>query len=86
MSTLTQAGEQPVRARAWRAALFVTSAVVLALAVAEFINLMNVHTVGAEIYGLLQREVQRVYVINRTSARAEALQKGFGQRVRPAGW
>jgi shikimate dehydrogenase len=34
----------------------------------------------------LQREVQRVYVINRTIERAEALQKAFGQRVRPAGW
>jgi shikimate dehydrogenase len=40
----------------------------------------------AVVYGLLQREVQRVYVINRTRDRAEALQKQFGQRVRPAGW
>ena len=40
----------------------------------------------AVVYGLLQREVQRVYVINRTLDRAEALQKQFGQRVRPAGW
>jgi shikimate dehydrogenase len=40
----------------------------------------------AVVFGLLQREVQRVYVINRTIERAEALQKAFGQRVRPAGW
>ena len=40
----------------------------------------------AVVFGLLQREVQRVYVINRTRDRAEALQKQFGQRVRPAGW
>ena len=40
----------------------------------------------AVVYGLLQREVQRVYVINRTRDRAEALQKQFGQRVRPTGW
>jgi len=30
--------------------------------------------------------VQRIHVINRTIARAEALQKQFGPRVRPAGW
>jgi shikimate dehydrogenase len=40
----------------------------------------------AVVYGLLQREVQRVYVVNRTPERAEALQKQFGPRVRPAGW
>lgn len=40
----------------------------------------------AVIYALLQREVQRIYVINRTAGRAEALQKQFGPRVRPAGW
>jgi shikimate dehydrogenase len=40
----------------------------------------------AVIFALLAREVQRVYVINRTLARAEALQKQFGARVRPAGW
>ena len=53
MSTLTQPGELPVRARAWRALLFVTAAVVLALSVAEFVNLLNRHMVGAETYGLL---------------------------------
>jgi shikimate dehydrogenase len=40
----------------------------------------------AVVYGLLQRDVQRIYVVNRTIERAEALQKQFGQRVRPAGW
>lgn len=40
----------------------------------------------AVVYGLLQRDVQRVYVINRTIERAETLQKQFGPRVRPAGW
>jgi len=40
----------------------------------------------AVVYGLLQRDVQRVYVVNRTIARAEVLQKQFGPRVRPAGW
>jgi shikimate dehydrogenase len=38
------------------------------------------------IFGLLAREVQRVYVINRTLERAQALQKQFGVRVRAAGW
>jgi shikimate dehydrogenase len=40
----------------------------------------------AVVFALLAREVQRVYVINRTLARAEALQKQFGARVKPAGW
>jgi shikimate dehydrogenase len=40
----------------------------------------------AVVFGLLQRDVQRVHVINRTRARAEALQKQFGARVRPATW
>lgn len=40
----------------------------------------------AAIFALLAREVQRVYVINRTVARAEALQKQFGARVKPAAW
>ena len=53
MSTLTQARDVSVRARAWRGALFVTTALVLAVSVAEFINLSGRHTVGAESYGLL---------------------------------
>jgi shikimate dehydrogenase len=40
----------------------------------------------AVTYALLAREVQRVYVINRTIERAEAVQKQFGARVRVAGW
>jgi shikimate dehydrogenase len=40
----------------------------------------------AVVFALLQRDVQRVNVVNRTRARAEALQKQFGSRVRPAGW
>lgn len=40
----------------------------------------------AVTYALLAREVQRVYVINRTIERAEAVQKQFGPRVRVAGW
>jgi shikimate dehydrogenase len=40
----------------------------------------------AVVFALLAREVQRVYVINRTSDRAETIQKQFGARVRVAGW
>jgi shikimate dehydrogenase len=40
----------------------------------------------AVIFGLLQRNVGRAYVINRTRARAEALKKKFGARVSVAGW
>jgi shikimate dehydrogenase len=40
----------------------------------------------AVIFGLVQRNVGRIYVINRTRARAEALKKKFGTRVRVAGW
>ena len=40
----------------------------------------------AVIYALLAREVSRVYVINRTEARAKALQKKFGARVQVARW
>jgi hypothetical protein len=53
MSTLTQARHVSVRARVRRSAPFVTSALVLALSVAEFINLSGRHTVGAESLGLL---------------------------------
>ena len=53
MSTITRQGDISVRARAGRFALFVTSALVLALSVAEFINLSSRHMVGAEAYGLL---------------------------------
>jgi hypothetical protein len=53
MSTLTQQSAVSTRARAGRLALFATTALVLALSVAEFINLSGRHTVGAESYGLL---------------------------------
>jgi hypothetical protein len=53
MSTLTQASEVSIRARTRRLTLFVTTGLVLAVSVAEFINLSGRHTVGAESYGLL---------------------------------
>jgi shikimate dehydrogenase len=40
----------------------------------------------AVIFGLLTRDLERVYVVNRTPERAQALQKQFGARVRAAGW
>ena len=40
----------------------------------------------AVVFALLAREVPRIYVINRTRARAEALRKQFGAHVHPAGW
>ena len=40
----------------------------------------------AVIFGLIQRDVKRIYVINRTRERAEALQKKFGSRLHVAGW
>jgi shikimate dehydrogenase len=40
----------------------------------------------AVVFALIAREVSRIYVINRTQARAQALQKQFGARVHPARW
>ena len=40
----------------------------------------------AVVFALLAREVARIYVINRTRARADALRKQFGARVHIAGW
>ncbi|HMA58242.1 MAG TPA: shikimate dehydrogenase [Pseudolabrys sp.] len=40
----------------------------------------------AVIFALLQREVGRIYVINRTRARTQTLKKKFGARVHIAGW
>ena len=40
----------------------------------------------AVVYALVTREVQRIYVINRNPARAEALKAKFGARVVVAGW
>jgi shikimate dehydrogenase len=40
----------------------------------------------AVVFALLQRDVRRVYVVNRTPERAQALSKKFGSRVIAAGW
>ncbi|ALK11041.1 shikimate dehydrogenase [Blastochloris viridis] len=40
----------------------------------------------AIVYGLLQRRIDRVSVINRSPERAEQLAVRFGPRVKPAGW
>ena len=40
----------------------------------------------AVVFALIQRNVGRIYVINRTLERAEALKKKFGARVHVAGW
>ena len=40
----------------------------------------------AVVYALLTREVDRIYVINRTPERAESLKRQFGSRVVPVGW
>jgi shikimate dehydrogenase len=40
----------------------------------------------AVVFALLQRDVGRVYVVNRTPERAQALAKKFGSRVIAAGW
>jgi len=40
----------------------------------------------AVIFALLTREVERIYVINRSEARAKALVKKFGARIRVARW
>ena len=38
------------------------------------------------IFALISREVQRIYVINRTPERVDALKKQFGAKIYPAGW
>lgn len=40
----------------------------------------------AVVFGLLERGIGRIHVVNRTAARAQALADRFGERVRPAGW
>lgn len=40
----------------------------------------------AVVFALLQRDVRRIYVVNRTPERAQALSKKFGARVIAAGW
>lgn len=53
MSTLTRHDDVMRRARLWRFALFITTALVLAMSVALFVDLGGRHTIGAESYGLL---------------------------------
>jgi shikimate dehydrogenase len=40
----------------------------------------------AVVFALLTREVRRIYLVNRTPARAEVLRKKFGVAVHPASW
>jgi shikimate dehydrogenase len=40
----------------------------------------------AVIYGLIERDCDRIHVINRTPERAEALRARFGDAVKPAHW
>ncbi|MDP2294143.1 MAG: shikimate dehydrogenase [Pseudolabrys sp.] len=40
----------------------------------------------AVVYALISREVERIYVINRSPERSKALRKKFGKQVVPAGW
>jgi shikimate dehydrogenase len=43
-------------------------------------------TARAVIHGLAERDVARIYVINRTLDRATALRDAFGERVKPLHW
>ena len=40
----------------------------------------------AVVFGLLERGIAQVHVVNRTRERAQALASQFGDKVRPAGW
>jgi shikimate dehydrogenase len=40
----------------------------------------------AVVFGLIQRGVERIYVVNRTRSHAESLKKQLGSRVHIAGW
>ncbi len=40
----------------------------------------------AVVFGLLERGIERVHLVNRTLARAEELRTQFGERVMPATW
>jgi shikimate dehydrogenase len=40
----------------------------------------------AVLFGLLERGIGRVHLVNRTLARAQALAEAFGDKVRPAQW
>jgi shikimate dehydrogenase len=38
------------------------------------------------VFGLVERGIKRLHLVNRTVARAEALARQFGSAVRPASW
>jgi shikimate dehydrogenase len=38
------------------------------------------------VFGLLERGIKCVHLVNRTSSRAQALADAFGDKVRPASW
>src|SRR5207253_1519895 len=40
----------------------------------------------AVVYGLIEREIPRIHVVNRTAGRAEALRERFGPAVEPCNW
>ena len=40
----------------------------------------------AVVFGLLERGIAQVHLVNRTRERAQALASQFGDKVRPAGW
>jgi len=40
----------------------------------------------AVLFGLLERDIAKIYLANRTRGRAEALARQFGERVKPIGW
>jgi shikimate dehydrogenase len=40
----------------------------------------------AVVYGLIEREIPVIHVVNRTAERAEAMRERFGATVRPAHW
>jgi shikimate dehydrogenase len=40
----------------------------------------------AVVFGLIERGIRRVHLVNRTMERAEALARQFGEVVRPAAW
>jgi len=40
----------------------------------------------AVVFGLLERGIKRVHLVNRTAGRAQALADQFGERVMPHGW
>lgn len=43
-------------------------------------------TARAVVYGLIERGVERIHVVNRSLDRAVALREAFGQKIRPLRW